>query len=298
MNPALLALFAVDQPFEQFDLYTITLTSGLVLRYANCPFDVVYGGNTWLCARSIGGVLLDEQGDTGPRAHWTSDFSVGTWSVVVLPRPTDKIGSLPWLWAVRAGILDEAIIRVDRGYISAWPRAPTLSIVPIGIVNVFFGRTAEIDFGRSSVTINMNDMRELLAIQMPRNLYTAPCRYALFGPGCTLDKSGFAVNVMVTGQRGNQIVKTTASEADGYFSLGSMKFTSGPNAGLELMIRQSAYSDGQQTLIAPFPFDVENGDAATLYPGCDKTQATCATKFSNLVNFGGFPYIPAAESAL
>ena len=30
----------------------------------------------------------------------------------------------------------------------------------------------------------------------------------------------------------------------------------------------------------------------TAYPGCDKTQATCSSsKFSNLVNFEGFPYV-------
>jgi hypothetical protein len=297
MNPALLALFATDQPFEQFDLYTITLTSGLVLRYANCPFEVKYNGQIWRCPRYLG-VPIDEDGDSGPRAHWTSDFSVGTWSVVVLPRPTDKIGSLPWLWAVKAGILDEAIIRVDRGYVLSWPSVPTLSIVPIGLVNVFFGRTAEIDFGRGTVTINMNDMRELLAIQMPRNLYSAPCRYALFGPGCTLNKASYGVNVTVSGQTGNQLITTTATQSDDYFSLGSMKFTSGANAGLELMVRQSISANGQQSLIAPFPFTIQNGDAATLYPGCDKTQTTCSAKFSNLSNFGGFPYIPAAETSL
>jgi hypothetical protein len=37
----------------------------------------------------------------------------------------------------------------------------------------------------------------------------------------------------------------------------------------------------------------------TAYPGCDKTQTTCASnKFSNLVNFEGFPYVPAPETAI
>ena len=30
----------------------------------------------------------------------------------------------------------------------------------------------------------------------------------------------------------------------------------------------------------------------TLYPGCDRTKETCISKFNNLSNFGGFPYIP------
>ena len=34
------------------------------------------------------------------------------------------------------------------------------------------------------------------------------------------------------------------------------------------------------------------GDAFEAYPGCDHTLATCAAKFGNQLNYGGFPYIP------
>jgi hypothetical protein len=40
------------------------------------------------------------------------------------------------------------------------------------------------------------------------------------------------------------------------------------------------------------------GDTFTAYPGCDKTQNTCTSKFNNLVNFGGFPYVPVPEAAI
>jgi hypothetical protein len=40
-----------------------------------------------------------------------------------------------------------------------------------------------------------------------------------------------------------------------------------------------------------------NGDAFTVYLGCDHTQATCTTKFGNLTNFRGFPYIPSPTYA-
>jgi len=29
-----------------------------------------------------------------------------------------------------------------------------------------------------------------------------------------------------------------------------------------------------------------------IYPGCDRVRATCESKFDNLDNFGGFPWIP------
>lgn len=293
------ALLDSGAPFEQFDLYTFTLQVGLVLRYANCPFDVITGGHTFICSKSVGGIVIDEAGDSGPRGRWTSGFDVGTWSVAVLPRSTDLLGSLPWLSAIRAGLLDEATVRVDRAYVAAWPDPPSLTLVPAGTVNVFFGRIAEIDFGRSSVQITMNDMRELLSTDMPRNVYSAQCRYALFDVGCTLTKASFAVNATINGVAGNELLNTTATgQADDYFSLGEILFTSGGNNGLRQMIRQSRQSGGQMSLIAPMPFTVMNGDTVTLFPGCDKTVSTCTAKFSNVANFGGEPWIPAAETAL
>jgi hypothetical protein len=298
-NGTLLALFASDQPFEQFDLYTITLISGLVLRYANCPFDVVFGGNTWLCAKSAGGVVIDEAGDSGPRAHWTVGFNTGSWQVTVMPRSSDVIGSLPWLSAARAGILQEAIVRVDRGYVSAWPTTPALTLVPVGLVNVFFGRVAEIDFGRSSVQININDPRELLDIDMPRNVYSAQCRYALFSPQCTLNPASFASSVAVIGVTSTQIFRASLpAQVDNYFALGNLVFTSGQNNGLRMMIRSSLNASGTLSLIAPMPFNVAIGDTLTVYPGCDKSVATCTNKFSNVINYGGFTQIPAPEQAI
>lgn len=344
-NAALLALFATNQQFEQFDLYTITLTSGLVLRYATCSYDVAFGGNIWLCSRSIGGLVIDQSNDTsGPRGHWTHGFSTGTWAVTIMPRPGDLIGSVPFTIAVRSGILDEATIRVDRGYVTSWPAAPALTIVPVGIVNVFFGFVAEIDFGRGGVEINMNDPRSLLAINMPRNLYSAGCRYSLYSPACTMLPANFAVNGVVTGtvvnanntaqtltilqqisayvsnqglpntgeatyivpqyvtvagssQSNSQMTSSVTGFADGYFSLGYLVFNTGLNAGLRAMVRSSFASNGAFVFLSPAPYTMNPGDTFTVYPGCDKQQATCANKFNNLLNFGGFPFVPAVETA-
>ena len=37
------------------------------------------------------------------------------------------------------------------------------------------------------------------------------------------------------------------------------------------------------------------GSYATLYPGCNKSRAACMGKFGNGINFGGFPWMPAAS---
>ena len=43
---------------------------------------------------------------------------------------------------------------------------------------------------------------------------------------------------------------------------------------------------------------VAPGDAVTLVAGCDKQFATCKSKFDNVVNFRGFPYMPGNDAAL
>ncbi len=191
------------------------------------------------------------------------------------------------------------MIRVDRGYVSAWPATPTLSLVPIGLVNVFYGRVAEIDFGRSSVQININDPRELLDIDMPRNLYTAQCRYALFSPQCMLNAATFAKNVTVgVVTTTQQFTISDTTEVDGYYALGNLVFTGGKNDGLRMLVRTSVGASGALSLLAPMPWTVAPGDSATVYPGCDKTAVTCNNKFNNKINYGGFPLVPAPETAV
>ena len=40
------------------------------------------------------------------------------------------------------------------------------------------------------------------------------------------------------------------------------------------------------------PVSVSVGDSISLLAGCDRTWQTCYGKFNNIINFGGFPYLP------
>jgi len=45
------------------------------------------------------------------------------------------------------------------------------------------------------------------------------------------------------------------------------------------------------------PFAPAEGDTFNVAFGCDHTQATCQSKFNNLINFRGFPYVPPPQLA-
>jgi len=59
----------------------------------------------------------------------------------------------------------------------------------------------------------------------------------------------------------------------------------------------SASGSGIFVLTQALPYAPAAGDTFVVYPGCDKSQRTCRLKFNNLANFGGFPYVPAPETA-
>tara|TARA_R110000787_G_scaffold42303_8_gene104003 strand:+ start:2894 stop:6394 length:3501 start_codon:yes stop_codon:yes gene_type:complete len=48
-------------------------------------------------------------------------------------------------------------------------------------------------------------------------------------------------------------------------------------------------------LAIPTPLEMQAGDTFNLEPGCNKLRATCRDKFDNIVNFGGWPFIPGGS---
>lgn len=86
---------------------------------------------------------------------------------------------------------------------------------------------------------------------------------------------------------------TPMGEESGYFDHGKITFTSGLNSGLSMDIKSSL--PGQITLFLPMPNAVQVGDAYTIVAGCDKSIETCKATFDNVVNFGGFPYLPGID---
>ncbi len=304
---ALVALLDT-RSFAFADLYTITLAGGgTSLRFTTADTDIGYGGDVWTHA----GPLIDQKSSRAT-AHWKIGLDTDTWQFTVAPRAVDpisgaaypdKIGSVPWLAALQGGALDGAVVLVDRAFVAAWPDFPRSPVVaPTGVVNIFTGRVATVDLGRTTAVISVNSHLELLDQQMPINVYQAGCRHTLFDAGCQLAASSFAVSgTAAAGSMPRVIVSNIgAPSGSGTFTLGSLVMTSGLNAGFARSIRSWSPSTGGASgsiiLLSAFPYAVAAGDTFTAYPGCDKQLATCGL-FGNTANFGGQPYIPPPETA-
>ncbi|WP_439891607.1 DUF2163 domain-containing protein [Ralstonia sp. 25C] len=82
----------------------------------------------------------------------------------------------------------------------------------------------------------------------------------------------------------------------GYFAYGTVTFLTGANAGYSTEVK--SFAPGVVTVALPFPFPVSAGDTYTIVAGCDRTFGTCKTRFNNVVNFRGEPYVPGADTTL
>lgn len=194
-----------------------------------------------------------------------------------------------WIAAARNGALDGASLLLEKLFMPSWGDAS------LGAITLFQGRVTPSKLSRTEISLNVKSELELLDTKLPRNFYQSSCLNTLFDAGCSLSKAAYAVHGEVTSASLTQIT-TTLTQAAGYFSLGTVTFDTGQNAGVMRSIR--SYANGVITLATPLISTVAAGDSFTATPGCDKLQATCANKFNNVINFRGFPFVPDPETAV
>ena len=90
-------------------------------------------------------------------------------------------------------------------------------------------------------------------------------------------------------------VSDLAGRERGFFAQGTASWTSGANAGHVAHVKYQA-GDSIELWLAP-PLAAAAGDSLLLTAGCDKAAGTCRTKFSNFMNFRGFPHMPGDDWA-
>lgn len=83
------------------------------------------------------------------------------------------------------------------------------------------------------------------------------------------------------------------TEDPDWFAYGTIRFTTGPNAGLK-PIQIKAFTAGGAILLHEAMFYLpEVGNAYEMIPGCRKTADACKNKWANKINFGGQDHVPA-----
>jgi uncharacterized phage protein (TIGR02218 family) len=276
-SAGLIALLNSGTQFLMADLFTLTLSGGFVVRYTSADTDLTSAGNVFskfLIGRS--------------RTRVSVGVEVDTLDVTIHPAPTDLLNSVAWLTAARNGALDGANLKLEKVFMPTW------GDTSLGVIDLFQGRVSDVELGRTEAKLTVKSDMELLDTPLPRNFYQSGCLNTLFDNGCSLAKTAYAANGTVSGATVTQINSALGQPAD-YFSLGTITFISGVNAGITRSVR--SFAGGAFTLALPLVAAPSPGDQFIAYPGCDKTKSTCENKFANGPNFRGYPFVPDPETA-
>lgn len=130
-------------------------------------------------------------------------------------------------------------------------------------------------------------------------LFQFTCDADLGDARCGLDIQTLTATGTILAAQENRIFTVSGIDgfAEGWFERGRLAFTSGANAGAGMEVKFHAPRPGGATveLWQPMARDVAAGDTFDLTAGCDKLFSTCRDKFSNAVNFRGFPHMPGND---
>lgn len=117
------------------------------------------------------------------------------------------------------------------------------------------------------------------------------CKFPTGGPG-------FSGSGTVLATKGGGVVSVSGlgAFASGWFAHGVLTWTGGANLGRA--VRILAHAAGSEVTLSLWQDGAEPkaGDAFMLVAGCDKSFATCKSKFNNPHNFQGFPHLPGNDA--
>jgi uncharacterized phage protein (TIGR02218 family) len=286
-SPELIALLQDSDAFLMADCFTFTLNDGAVLRYTTAVVPVTVGGQVF----AADGPMV-----SGLKYKIAVGLDVDEQDITILARPTDLVGGVPFLAAMRKGVFDGATIQRERAFLASWQQPA------VGSVILFHGRVSTIDkIGRTQAQLKVKSALVLLDIDMPRNIFQASCLHTLGDAGCGIDLAGFTTTGTVSAGSTVSVLNWSGEGSvqaqTKYYEQGTLTFTGGGNDGVQVTVKTTDDA-GRLTLIYPLDDAPAAGDSFTICAGCDHSlgQNGCA-KFNNTARFRGFPYVPPPETA-
>ena len=204
-----------------------------------------------------------------------------------------------------AGFFDsEAITEEDLRlgkYDMAWVEIFMVDFVQpwSGTIPLSRGTIGRTKRGRFSYVAEFRGLGQQLQQTVGR-LCTPSCDADLGDSRCTVILATYTVSGFVTATSDEQTFQDTANrtEEDDEFKGGKLIWTSGLNATRSIEVRAWTQADRQFVLAEKMPFAIVEGDQYEVHSGCDKSVGRCGTKFSNIVNFRGFPHVPGTDQML
>lgn len=185
------------------------------------------------------------------------------------------------------------VAQPNLGLFNHYQSIPLIGLMSLTIFKCHLTDFDTVALWRGSVLgVELNDgdatiKCEPLSVSLNRiglhRLYSKTCAHTLYDSFCQVPKT--AINATVMAINGIDIV-LNVSLPSGHYAGGMVEKADGSS---KLMIVNNA--DNVISLI--YVADIVAGDDVKVYQGCDKQLNTCANRFNNVLNFGGFPWLPS-----
>lgn len=165
------------------------------------------------------------------------------------------------------------------------------------------GRLTDIKPTKTKLKLSFENIFTSLRRPGLRARYQKPCRHLLYGRGCNLNAEDFATAGRILSVSGQFVtIAEAALQADGYYLGGMLRGNDGilgyiiNHSGSVLTLQRPIDSLVSDFAASGYGYNYGNlygGLEGKIYPGCDRLRQTCESKFKNLDNYGGFPWIPS-----
>lgn len=158
---------------------------------------------------------------------------------------------------------------------------------------IWLGRVLAVTWSVGSSELQCESVFTRLKQPGLRRVYSRNCPHQLYGTACRAQETLFQEVVTLNGIESAGFDLTAVAfgtKPDGYYSGGKLSIETSPGVverrGIRLHVGDTI------TLTHPIT-GLLSTDSVTIAPGCARTQPVCTGTFNNLVNFGGFKYMPA-----
>lgn len=188
---------------------------------------------------------------------------------------------------LRAGLWDYAEVRLFE---------VNYADLTMGIHRMRRGWLGQVTRGRYQFEAELRGLLQAVQQSIGR-VYAPACNADLFDSRCGVSAGSFTLSTTVTSVTSVRVFRASAAVGAGasWYTGGRVLFTSGNNDGAAMEVKAFATATGEFELHQSMPAAIQVGDAFSVTAGCDKSLATCTSKFSNANNFRGFPHVPGID---
>jgi len=260
--------------------WTITRTDAQVFAFTSLDSDIMFRGVSHKACDSLSATATEMSAALASTGNMELEGLISDSSITALD--------------LYRGLFDGATVEV---WVVPWEN--TEGEIPFRLLA---GTIGNVEQKLNSFTAEIITPAAIMQQRPLLEVYTPSCRFKLGDSRCTIDLSTLELTGSVTALLAftgpnaaarRVFVDSARTEVARFYENGELTWTSGDNIGLTSEIKD--FDGTSFVLWAPVKNAIVIGDAYTIRPGCDKSTTACTSKFSNFINFGGFPHVPGDD---